>query len=549
MAAPEETVKKDAPPEDEWTVIIYLAGDNNLTDASVYAMTEMRKVGSGNGVNILTQFDPKDPYLPTHRYRITRQEAGDGPRLAEDIIDTSSGSGAFRNESPIAMGHENVRSRARAEGMEASVREAHRLALATARSMAGGAQEPVRVRETVLLDSKDEPSIAPNETDTGSPVTLYNFMSRCVQLFPAKHYMVVLAGHGSGPRRDFLLRDDSPAGSLTMNELKGAFKELASELGEGQKIDILGMDTCLMSMAEVAYELRDHVKILVASESYSPVSGWPYEPILNALKEGVATLDEQEEAARDAEQKFEYRFARDIVERYVNFYADYALGGLSVDQAALNVGAADELKGRIDAFAEAMRSALKAELEASDTRLKDDLVLAHWEAQSYNGEQYVDVFDFCDCLLKRQKAGDIFETGSALMNFISNTFVLKSCYSGPTYQYSYGVSIYFPWARIEDDYSELDFIDDSMDSGWGGFLTDYTKLTRRDPRPVPDAPLALLRKANITLRPVRQTEGRGGDGQNPVSSMRNPPIYAEPEECIKRREVLQMGMRKVHGLQ
>lgn len=549
MSAPEETVNENVPPPDEWTVIIYLAGDNNLTDASVYAMTEMRKVGSGNGVNILTQFDPKDPYLPTHRYRITRGGGdGDGSLLAEDIIDTSGG-GAFRDESPIAMDHENVRNRARAEGMEASIQEARRVALATARAMAGGGQEPLRVRETVLLDSKDEPSIASNETDTGSPVTLYNFMSRCVEMFPAKHYMVVLAGHGSGPRRDFLLRDDSPAGSLTMNELKGAFEELAPELGEGQKIDILGMDTCLMSMAEVAYELRDHVKILVASESYSPVSGWPYEPILNALKEGVAAVDEQKEAAKDEEQRFEYQFARDIVERYVNFYADYALGGLSVDQAALNVGAVGELKGRIDAFAEAMRRALRAESEANSTRLKDDLVLAHWEAQSYNGELYVDVFDFCDCLLKRQKAGDIFETGSTLMNFISNTFVLKSCYSGPTYQYSYGVSIYFPWSRIEDDYSELDFIDDSMDSGWGGFLTDYTKLTRRYPRPSPDAPFEFLRDANITLRPVRQTEGRGGDGQNPVSSMRNPPIYAEPEECIKQREVLQRGVRRVHGLQ
>lgn len=525
--------------------MVYLAGDNNLSDASIYAMTEMKRVGSGGGVQIVTQFDPRDDYLPTHRYHI-RGRAADAPPapLAEDIIDASK-SGGFKEESAHARRHEEVRRAARAKAEEASVEEARRLAQNAARPTAQ--QQPAR--ETVLLDTRDDPGIGSNETDTGSPVALYNFMSRCVEQFPARHYMVVLAGHGNGPKRDFLLRDDSPAGSLTMNELKRAFQELAPELG-GRPIDILGMDTCLMSMAEVAYELRGLVKILVGAESYSPVSGWPYEPILRALKDTFARADEDEEAALTETERVEYRFARSIAERYVNFYADYWLGGLSVDQAALNVGEIEELKRLVDEFADATAAALRAEAAANQTRrLRDSLVLAHWEAQSYNGELFVDLADFCDCLLARQPGGDIARTGAALSDFIKNSFVLKSCYSGPIYQYSYGVSLYFPWAEVEHDYTKLDFIDGRLEKGWGGFLKAYTSLTRRPPRVVPGADAERLSSANTGIRPNRQTEGKGPDGQNRVHSMRNPPIYAEPQECIERREEISEGQMKVYGLQ
>jgi hypothetical protein len=524
--------------------MIYLAGDNNLTDASVYAMTEMKKVGSDNGVNIITQFDPKDYYLPTHRYHIGREDdGGQVMPLASDIIDTSK-AGAFKGESVSARNHENVRRAARRRAKEAAIEEARKVA----RTITVAGSEPMP--ETVLLESEDEPSISAHDTDTGSPVTLYNFMSTCVEMFPAKHYMVVLAGHGSGTNRDFLLKDESPAGSLTINELKRAFEELSPELGDNRKIDILGMDTCLMSMAEVAYELRGLVKILIGSESYSPVSGWPYEPILRMLKDEIAGTSEEEEAALEETERIEFRVARAIVKAYVNFYADYWLGGLSVDQSALNVDAVEELKAYVDEFAGAMSAALNDEVKADQTRrLRDDLILAHWEAQSYNGELFVDLFDFCDCLLKRQQEGRIFETGSQLMKFIKSTFVLKSCYSGPIYQYSYGVSIYFPWSNVEDDYGKLDFIGKKLQTGWGKFLREYTSLTRRAPRPVEQADQNFLLKVNRDIGRFRQTQGRGPEGQNPVRSMRNPPIYAEPEACIDGREELAKGLHRIFNLQ
>jgi hypothetical protein len=511
----------------QWTVMVYLAGDNNLTDASVFAMTEMKKVALNDQVNIITQFDPNDDFLPTQRYHIGRQDTPDNIRpLLNDIIDTSE-DGGFTEESAFADGHERVRIKARQKGEEAAIAEARSLAREEATKVAeqlalkgnGMARMARNLEFETLLLEQEQRTLRSNETDTGSPVTLYNFMSLCIQNFPAEHYMVVLSGHGSGTARDFLLKDDSPAGSLTFSELKEAFQQLRDELG-GQQIDILGLDTCLMSMAEVAFELKDLAKVMISSESYSPASGWPYQQIVSSLNKAVDESVEQPAL----QQNVERRLATQIVDDYVNFYADYALGGLSVDQAALDLDQAATLREFVDRFADA----LTEELANDRPEFIDAMILAHWEAQSYNGELFVDLFDFCDCLLKRHKSDPVAARASELQRFIAEHFVLRSCYSGPVYQYSHGASIYFPWSRVDEEYKNLDFIDATGSAGWGRFLEAYTNRTRRAPRATDSNSPFFTRNRAVGARRFRQTQGKGPEGQNRIYSMRNPPVIAEP---------------------
>ena len=41
-----------------WTVMVYLAGDNNLTTERMFALTEMKQAAVGNHLNVIAQFDP-----------------------------------------------------------------------------------------------------------------------------------------------------------------------------------------------------------------------------------------------------------------------------------------------------------------------------------------------------------------------------------------------------------------------------------------------------------------------------------------------------------
>ena len=131
-------------------------------------------------------------------------------------------------------------------------------------------------------------------------------------------------------------------------------------------------------------------------------------------------------------------------------------------------------------------------------RLKDAIILAHWEAQGYNNEQYADLWDFCKCLdnrvsqIRKTRTKELKELARDLSRSCKETqkaidsLVFRSKYRGAEFQHSHGVSIFFPWADLKDaagrsdleHYERLAFAEDSQ---WNEFLSVYCKETIRDP--------------------------------------------------------------------
>jgi hypothetical protein len=166
--------------------------------------------------------------------------------------------------------------------------------------------------------------------------------------------------------------------------------------------------------------------------------------------------------------------------------------------------------------------------------------------------------------------GVVAEQCGVVKEFLSNDFVLSSCYSGAAYQYSYGVSLYFPWSHVAPSYWNLDFVKDANGSGWGSFLKTYTLLTRRAPRGL-NADSRLAKALNGTIEErlctVRTMTSRvdndgtdadrmisdrmisdrmisdrmisdrmnAGLARNYIHSMRNPPNVFFPDECLRKR--------------
>ena len=56
-------------PHAKWTVMVYLAGDNNLSAAGATDLAEMRTIGSTDDVNIVVEFDNAGDH-GTKRYRL-----------------------------------------------------------------------------------------------------------------------------------------------------------------------------------------------------------------------------------------------------------------------------------------------------------------------------------------------------------------------------------------------------------------------------------------------------------------------------------------------
>ena len=526
----------DDPPA-KWTIMVYLAGDNNLADECVFALTEMKAAMIDPRVKVVAQFDPTARRVRTRRF-VLNQSLHDktngnnpaGQRLA------AVGGPAWKNRKSILDDA--------IPGLPSGTRPF------TDPTTKGGG------RPTTVAAGGAATALAPApadefDTDSGDPKLLFEFINWTVENHPAEHYMIILSGHGSGVLDQEFLRDESSKGTLTIRELGNVFKAVKNEMrdkdGNPLVIDVLGFDSCVMGMAEVCYELTGTVKYMVSSESFGPQTGWPYGRIIDRLSSDLIKTNGQT-TPKD--------LALFAVDEHVDFYLEYAqANGLSVDISIMDVEKIPLLVDDVKKLAVVLREAL----DSGKRDFLDQITLAHWEAQSFNGELYVDLLDFCVCLQGRYRpglikpvpAGDPNENdvnaeiarrtrvGQActdVINRIKNELVVQSCFMGVTYQFSFGVSIYFPWAEVAPDYNkqELAFI---TASGWREFLEQYVVATRRKPRGwTPVTTVAPF----ITLdTKVRRTVT---DQKGPVNvitrSMRNPPIDIFQDglsECTKNR--------------
>ena len=118
------------------------------------------------------------------------------------------------------------------------------------------------------------------EVDMGDPNTLAAFTKWAVANYPAERYALILSGHGKGWQG---LCWDKTSGNdyLNMNELKTALTE--TDAFDGKPLALIGFDSCLMDMTEVAYGICSSTSVMVASEHAEPSAGWPYDTIFAKL--------------------------------------------------------------------------------------------------------------------------------------------------------------------------------------------------------------------------------------------------------------------------
>lgn len=554
----------------KWTVMIYQAGDNNLSEECVYALKELKRLGTKRMDNRPDEVEPPDDPDSEKKKAEKRLKRRKGKPRTLNILAQFDPTGRANNTRLFHVGDKDD------DGV-------------------------IECDVVKVLDG---------ETDTGAHETLTDFLVFCIENFPADYYLVVLAGHGNGTDQDFFLRDETRPfsllpSSLSIPDLQKVFKQTKEaeektalekilekthqQYGSGERINILGFDTCVMSMAEVCYQLRDSlVDLMVGSEGFGPTAGWPYHRVLRGL---------------DGEREIKpEKLAERIVKRYARFYVNYEFGGLSVDISALRVKNIGKLKDKVKILTNTLTGKLKQEylkLKPGDKRNRakgyefprprfiDAIIMSHWEAQSYNGEQFVDLYDFCNILRRRYneewydnekckvdiheakedekaQAREVRRACEGVMRAIlgpnhpklgvdevepenmdaKDAVLLASCYNGPTFQYSHGVSVYFPWSCTEfanhyfhDDDSEpmrlgrvplhshLDFPLDKH-SGWGTFLQFYFKATvLRGPR-----------SDKVRIEVVRSGPPATKGPNAPVHSMRNPPLYFVRPDCADKSD-------------
>src|SRR6185312_7617651 len=493
--------------ENEWTIMVFFASDNPLSPLLVSQVKAIKDAGFQEQTEVLVYFDPTVKGSPTKIYNVNAKRKAVEPE--KSLI--GDGNDPFirnmiEDEIPKEM-------------------------LTTAM------QQSVRNPDTVpAMDS------------------LTNFVQFVLQKHTAKNYILFLVGHGMIVGNDAFLPDSDPISAISLKDLKTVLGNFGTD-GNTQ-LRMLALHSCSMSSIEVAYQLRGTADYMMATQGTAFVNSWPFRQV---LKKTFNTIEVANQARKDAvtlgrgktpeEIKSELENAKVDVRTLVEklyflclFNAtDFMSAGYSADLALVSLKP-DKLRDIKKPIQDLVKR-LKSHLIPESSAVKDLILLAHWESQSFWEENYADLFDFCRCLrrrcreraktiedqltLKDAKEADILGAKADLDELVE---VAKDCKTlmdmldvvrsadqekrfkqlviqeenfGNQYQFAHGLSVFFPWNRPDDDvtiiddgkphrrktdqkkpsvmesYDEYDFTTDFGADSWASFLKMYFDKTIR----------------------------------------------------------------------
>jgi len=133
-----------------------------------------------------------------------------------------------------------------------------------------------------LITSPYVPADKRGDLNTGSGEVLRRAVKWAFGDYPSQVRWLDINSHGGGYYG--IAQDDMADSIIRLPQLGQALR------GTGAKLDLVSFDACLMASAEVAYEIKDAAKVMVASEDASYPLGMDYDQTLAELSR-KPTLD------------------------------------------------------------------------------------------------------------------------------------------------------------------------------------------------------------------------------------------------------------------
>lgn len=211
----------------EYTMLIFMAADNNLARYALYNIEQMLTIGSTDNINIVVQINTPGKHTKTERYFITK---------GKKTLITSAGQ-------------------------------------APTQKLNSG--NPKTLIDSVAWAMKHYPAknLILNLWSHGSGI--HDRHNRFHQTNGPENI------GDSQELADFQQRgicfDDTHKSYMTNQDIKYALQEIQTKVLRGKKIAVLWLEACLMSMIEVTNIFKNHVEYLVSSENveYAPGSNYP----------------------------------------------------------------------------------------------------------------------------------------------------------------------------------------------------------------------------------------------------------------------------------
>jgi len=445
----------------EWTLMFYLASDNLLAPGVVSQLKAIKAAGYHPNVNVVTQFDPFVEGTPTQIFEVNLMNKTKHPGVA-DV-------GFLGNDPFVRNLVEDKLWRDQKTRCDRGVKRELKRILKQNHDLDYDAPTPPDDRSDPRLTSSDDPQ-EPDPQDS-----LKRFLDFCRNRYPAKRFALFILGHGVVVGNDIFLFDEHASKhSISLTELGDVLRQFKTDIDEAE-FELISFHSCSVSSIEVAFELQDTAKYMLASQGPAFVGSWPYRSILIRIFNDLIH-NTHIDVKKMLHKIFKLCFFNSV---------DFLLAGYSFQLTLINLGLVKTIKGDIGNLVNALLDGL------DDPNIVDIIQLAHLKSQSFYQEMYTDLYDFCFCIVaKVQEICGVDSRGDkcncaglpepcaqinpqlrALYHACENMMkklvkeipakpgpglkpeqvIVSAEFLGPAYQYSRGLSVYFPWTRPVGD--------------------------------------------------------------------------------------------------
>ncbi|MBT3455937.1 hypothetical protein HN446_02635 [bacterium] len=410
-------IQTKAAPKKKWTILVYIAADNDLNTFAYYNIKQMKRIGSSDKMNIIVELHTsQSKHKKTlHRMIIEKDDLILAKSLStpDDKIDSGDPSTlidfctwAIKNYPAEKIG---------------LILWNHGI----------GVIDPVLHRGI-------------NPSDLFS----FNTSTNLVELDRSVGFLDFIGSKMQQEKERGVCFDDSTGNYLTNDDLDMALTEIIRE-NNNKKLSFVAFDACLMSMIEIMAYLHKHAELMVGSQEVELGAGWNYAKVLSPIKDHDISKED---------------FVKHIVnvyeETYQGFFPDFTL-------AAIDLSKISPLIENIDITSQHLLSALfnqKANTVAKAISISRNRKLC----TSFDEPSYIDLDHFYSnlysnvdrCTFSNKKEGE--KTRTALKKTITKgRSLIKEAviinHAGEKLSRAQGISIYFPERRIHSSYRRTIF--------------------------------------------------------------------------------------------
>lgn len=408
---PGETSSRTQSPQPvEWTVMVYMNGDNSLEEDALIDFMELARVGSTAEVNVVVQLDRNGKYVPqtderfpywteTYRFRVMKgmkpspESASKDPQLGEanmgagktlaDFVEWTKRTYRAKRYALILWDH--------GQGWRGVLSPTDEVRVMVSRSGIDPLIQPVVGKVRLGF---------PFRTAIGSPFRTLSY-------------------------------DETDKDKLYNQEIQLHLQQVL----KGEKLDLIGFDACLMAMVETAYAMRGIASTFVGSEELVPGTGFQYDEWLNVLTKNPRM--DGHALGKVLVASFEQRYGTATDVRDAN-----PLTTLS----AVDLTKVDQIAAAITTLSKSLIAKFKS--EKSNIRLAREACSVYAPNALGDGRDYflhVDLARFCDELVARSRDQEIRNKAAAVSAIIRSAVLRNYAGAGRRGTFgSHGLAIYFP---------------------------------------------------------------------------------------------------------